>query len=129
MIPVFAYILAKGTLRTILSMYVILLPALYRIRGFVAITAYYDPPTPPELISATTLLLFLFLAVAKLRGFKFRQPTQNFRTIESLLWGYSILSTISQFLNHSIWSAFWLSISGVWQYLIFFYFNLRGNLE
>lgn len=121
LVPLYVILLLRGSMVTVMSLYIICLPAIYRFRGFWAIEVRPNNYQAPELVSVTTFLIFLFLIVFFARGYKLRKPGNFYRTIEYLLWGYVILGTISQFVNLDISGAFWLSLKSLWQYLALFY--------
>ncbi len=117
----FLFFLIKGSLKTVLFLYIVALPATYRFQGFWSITAFAKEGDPPELVSATTLLIFAILSVFIVKGVVLRKKNHFFGYLEYCILAFAFLGTISQFINHDLWSAFWLSIKSLWQYVALFY--------
>ena len=72
----------------------------------------------PETASATTLLIGLIWMAAVMRPGSPRPLGKTAQSALLLFAFFGALATASQFFNHSVFSAFWLSITGVWQYAL-----------
>lgn len=77
-----------------------------------------------ETASATTLLIVLAAGVAFFRAHGPRVAGRTGRIGLVLLSVFGVVATASQFTSHSVFSAFWLSITGVWQYVLVGYLVL-----
>lgn len=72
-------------------------------------------------ISLTTFLIIgLFFMMFLNKKLK-RPQSKEWKTFEKLIISYATILTITQFFNHSIYSAIWLSIGGIWQFVFIFY--------
>lgn len=116
------FLLVTGKYRAALGFQILLLPMSGRVQRLFGIVAYRIPSAQfAQKISITTFMILVFLVVLLLQRIPMRRKDKSFRIIEFLLWGFVLLGTVSQFVNHALWSAFWLSLGGLWQFAAWFY--------
>jgi len=120
--PVWFVKLIKGQYRGAFALQMLMMNVTGRAADYASVVAY-DAGDYRQLISVTTLLVFCtYLFCGR------RQPLPRasaFLWARGCLWAFAVLTTISQFVNHTLWSAFWLSVGGVWQYVALFYIIAR----
>jgi len=119
--PIWGMLLLQGRYRTALGMYVLMLPATVRAVKAFAVNAYASPGGYVQQISATTFMLLGFFAVLMLHRVRIRRPERRWQAFQSLLLAFAGIGTVSQFVNHGPYSAFWLSVGGLWQFVALFY--------
>jgi hypothetical protein len=120
-VPFMIYEMITCNLQRVFGHFILILPFTARASRLIGINAY-EEPFWIQRISITTILLFLLLIKCSPKDIALRRKEKPFKVFEVLLWSFAILSTISQFVNHSsLHSAFWLSIGGMWQFVALFY--------
>lgn len=119
--PLWIWIILRGHFLSALGLQILLLNISSRAADLFGIVAYTLEDGFEQKISLTTFSIFFFFFYLLLIRLPMRRPERYFKTFEFLLWIFALLTTISQFVNHTFFSAFWLSIGGVWQYVALFY--------
>jgi hypothetical protein len=110
-----------GNLQKVFGHFLLILPFTARASRLIGINAF-ETGDWIQRISITTFLLFLLLIKISPKQIALRRKEKPFQVFEVLLWSFAIVSTISQFVNHSsLHSAFWLSLGGMWQFVALFY--------
>jgi|GEM_PF-3369188 len=103
---------------------IIIFPLTYKAEKAFAIIAYtyhaVDRDVSQEISLTTFLIIGLFFIMFLNKKLK-RPQSKEWRTFEKLIISYATILTITQFFNHSIYSAIWLSIGGIWQFVFIFY--------
>ena len=104
---------------------IIFLPVTFYSTRLFGISAYSTTPgidAPyTQLIGLTTFTIFVQYFVMKINGAIVKQKSKIYKSLEKLIWLFSITLTITQFFSHTIFSACLLSIGAAWQYLLIFY--------
>jgi hypothetical protein len=105
----------------VLGLQILLLNVTARATELFGVVEFTDYNGIEEVASATTLLIFLAgLALAAQRyaaGSRGRQLEGRAAGTALVLFSvFGVLATASQIVNHTPASAFWLSLTGVWQY-------------
>ena len=125
--PVFGVIwlwllfIKKDYLKALL-LQIVAFPLTYKVKNAFAILAY-DPGFggTPQKISATTFLIIALFCILSFQGVIKKPKDREWRVFEKLILLYAISLTAVQFFNHSFHSAVWLSIGGIWQFILLFY--------
>ena len=110
-----------GKPRRAVGQYIMLLPlfSLFHRIGGITVDVSADEPI---ILSLSTFLLFLLAAIFYLRGIKMRKPGDpTFEAFEKLLWVYALTGSAVQLFNHNLVNAFWVSVDGMWEFLLLFY--------
>ena len=107
----------------VLGLQILLLNVTARATELFGVVAFTNFDDQQEIASATTLLIVLAgLALAAQRyrsGSRGRQLEGRAAETALVLFAvFGVLATASQFVNHTPASAFWLSLTGVWQYAV-----------
>jgi hypothetical protein len=101
-----------------LGVFVIALNATGRAADFFGVTAYvFEGGGFEQRVSLTTALIGVMALVAWSARSTPSIRSSPKRRFELLFLAFATLTTVSQFINHVPWSAAWLSIGGVWQYV------------
>jgi hypothetical protein len=106
------------------GMQILLLNVTARASELAGIIEYTNFDGINETASATTVLIVVAALGAALRA---KRPVVSGRAGHTglvLLSIFGVIATVSQFANHSLYSAFWLSITGLWQYVLVGYLVL-----
>lgn len=106
---------------TALFFQIIIFPFTYKAKSAFAINAYVSQTGYVQKISLTTFLIIILFIILLSKGLIIRPKIKVWRIFERLILLYAISLTITQFFNHSIYSAIWLSIGGIWQFVFLFY--------
>jgi hypothetical protein len=120
-ITILVYNAVFGKPRRAVGLYILLLPlfSLFHRVGGVTVDIDSDESI---IVSLSTFLLFLLAAVFYLRGIKMRKPGDpTFEAFEKLLWVYALTGSAVQLFNHSLVDAFWVSVDGMWEFVLLFY--------
>ena len=114
-------LMIQGQWLHVLGLQILLLNVTARATELFGAVEFTDYNGIEEVASATTLLIFLAgLALAAQRyaaGSRGRQLEGRAAGTALVLFSvFGVLATASQIVNHTPASAFWLSLTGVWQY-------------
>ena len=104
-----------------LFMQIIIFPITYKATSVFAINAFVDQTGYIQKVSITTFMLIILFCILIYKKKIKRLNNKSWRLFERILLSYAIILTITQLFNHSPSSALWLSIGGIWQYIIIFY--------
>lgn len=124
--PVFGVIwlwllfIKKDYLKALL-LQIVAFPLTYKVKNAFAILAYDPGFGTPQKISATSFLIMALFCILSFQGVIKRPKDREWRVFEKLILLYAISLTAVQFFNHSFHSAVWLSIGGIWQFILLFY--------
>lgn len=110
-------LLLRGRICLALGVFVIALNATGRAADLIGVTAYVFEGGFEQRVSLTTALIGVMALVASSARSTPSIRSSPKRRFELLFLVFASLTTVSQFLNHVPWSAAWLSIGGVWQYV------------
>ena len=111
----FIILFIKKDFKKLFLILLLFLPGISRFQKIFAIQAYKNYVIPPLTLIIFILLIFILLH----KNYKLRTKTE--KQFEKLLWTFAITGTLTQFINHSFFSAFWLSIGAFWQWVALFY--------
>jgi len=121
LIAIWGGLLVRGRFITVLGFQILLLPLSARAQRLIGIEAYQTPGGSVQMVSLTTFMIVGLYIVMLVSRVPMRREDRYFRVAEFLLLGFAFAGTVSQFVNHTPWSAFWLSLGGLWQFIIWFY--------
>src|ERR1017187_3427777 len=117
MLSMLCMYLFRGRVCVALGIFIIALNVSGRAADYFGVAAYtFDYDNFEQRVSLTTALLallLLFVLLSHRQSTIHSSPARRFRLMFLV---FACLTTVSQFLNHSPWSAAWLSIGAVWQY-------------
>jgi hypothetical protein len=119
--PLWIWLILRGDFLKALGLQILLLNISGRAGDLFGVVAYASGTGFEQKVSLTTLMIFFLFFYLLMVQARLRKPEHSFKIFEGLLWMFAILTTISQFVNHTAFTAFWLSIGGIWQYVALFY--------
>jgi hypothetical protein len=116
-------LMMRGQWMHVLGVQILLLNVTARATELFGVVEFTDFNDQQEIASATTLLIVVAgLALVAQRyaaGSRGKQLEGRAAETALVLFGvFGVLATASQIVNHTPASAFWLSITGVWQYAV-----------
>ena len=104
------------------GLYILLLSPSYLFSRVSRITVNVAESGEGTSISLATFFLALLALVFHLRGFPLRKRVDSsLHGFERLLWLFAATGTLAQLVNHSLYNAVWLSLDGLWQFVLLFY--------
>jgi hypothetical protein len=117
------WLMIRGQWLHVVGLQILLLNVTARATELFGVVAFTDYQDRPEIASATTLLIVLagLALVAQRFSAGSRGAQLEGRAAETALvfFGiFAVLATASQIVNHTPWSAFWLSVTAAWQYAL-----------
>ena len=119
--PVWIIIVLRGKPRNALGSFILLLALSRRFERIGGVNIYCSPTASPIVVSLTTFSLLFLWVVLRARGVSMSGPAhETLRGFEKLLLLFVTLGTVAQFVNHTPYNAFWLSISRLWYYVVLF---------
>jgi hypothetical protein len=124
-------LMMRGQWLHVLGLQILLLNVTARATELFGVVEFTNFDDQQEIASATTLLIFLagLALVAQLYSTGSRGEQLGGRSAETalVLFGiFGVLATAAQIVNHTLASAFWLSMTGVWQYAFVGIFTLTA---
>lgn len=104
-----------------LLLQIIIFPITFKARAVFAVNAFVDSTGFIQKVSISTFLIIILFIILLSKNKVYRPVNTSWRFFERILLLYALSLTITQLFNHSLFSAVWLSIGGIWQYVFIFY--------
>ena len=111
----FIILIAKKQFKKLFLLVLLFLPGLARFSAVIHIPVYKNYIIPP-----LTFIIFILSALI-LSNTDYHLKNKTEKQFGKILWIFAITGTFTQFINHSFYEAFWLSIGAFWQWVALFY--------